>query len=62
VPTLFVSGDNDPFMSTKRTAAWTALAEQNPNIRLAWVPDAGHLAWVDEPQLTASVIHEFLAG
>lgn len=62
VPTVFVSGDNDPFMSTKRTAAWTALAEQNPNIRLAWVPDAGHLAWVDEPQLTASVIHEFLAG
>ena len=62
VPTLFVSGDKDPFMSTKRTAAWTTLASNNPNIRIVWIPDAGHLAWVDEPQRAARQIQEFLAG
>jgi pimeloyl-ACP methyl ester carboxylesterase len=62
VPTLFISGENDPFMTPERTAAWTALGAHNPNIRIVWIPDAGHLAWVDEPQRTVREIQEFLAG
>ena len=62
VPTMFISGENDPFMSSKRKAAWTTLAAQNPSIRIVWIPDAGHLAWVDEPQQTVREIEEFLAG
>ena len=44
---MFLSGQSDPFMSSERTAAWKTLAAQNPNIRIIWIPDAGHLAWID---------------
>ena len=62
VPTMFISGENDPFMTPERTAAWTTLAAHNPNIRIVWIPEAGHLAWVDEPQRTVRELQEFLAG
>ena len=62
VPTLFLSGERDTFMSTERIEAWKTLATQNPNIRIAWIPDAGHLAWIDQPDRAAREIETFLAA
>jgi pimeloyl-ACP methyl ester carboxylesterase len=59
---MFLSGERDPFMTTERIDAWKSLAAQNPNIHIVWIPDAGHLAWIDQPERVASEIELFLAA
>ena len=60
VPTLFVHGDRDTFMSGKVEAAWQAIAESNPNVQVSSVAGAGHLPWLDEPDLVLAAVSSFL--
>jgi pimeloyl-ACP methyl ester carboxylesterase len=60
VPTLFVHGDRDTFMSGKVEAAWQAIAESNPNVRMSSVAGAGHLPWLDEPEQVLTEVSSFL--
>ncbi len=55
-PTLFIWGDRD-FCSPQ----WgKELCDQIPNARLEVLPDAGHLAWLDSPELVASLLRTFM--
>ena len=60
VPTLFIYGDLDAFMSREVEAAWQAIAQGNPNVRLSRIPRAGHLPWLDEPDRVLDEIRGFL--
>lgn len=60
VPTLFMHGDRDTFMSGKVEAAWQAIAESNPNVRITSVAGAGHLPWLDEPDQVLAEVSSFL--
>lgn len=60
VPTLFLSGDRDRFMTTARTEAWKTIAAENPAVDIVWIPDAGHLCWIDEPTRVVQEIERFL--
>lgn len=33
-----------------------------PNSRAVTVADAGHLVWLDQPELTLALVTDFLAG
>ena len=61
VPTLFLHGDRDAFMSRKVEAAWQAIAQGNPNVRISRIPRAGHLPWLDEPDRVLDEIAGFLS-
>ena len=61
VPTLFLYGDRDAFVTSKVVATWEAIAASNTSVRIARVPGAGHLPWLDEPQLVLDEIERFLA-
>jgi pimeloyl-ACP methyl ester carboxylesterase len=61
VPTLFLGAERDVFVRPKFENALQAIAEGNPNIRLARIPDAGHLPWLDEPERVVAEIERFLA-
>jgi pimeloyl-ACP methyl ester carboxylesterase len=60
-PTLYLGGERDVFVRPKFENALQAIAEGNPNIRLARIPDAGHLPWLDEPERVVAEIERFLA-
>lgn len=60
VPTLFMYGDRDAFMSRGVNAAWQAIAQSNPNVRVIRIPRAGHLPWLDEPDRVLDEIGGFL--
>jgi pimeloyl-ACP methyl ester carboxylesterase len=60
VPTLFLHGDRDTFMSNKIEAAWQAIAESNPNVRMSRIAGAGHLPWLDEPDHVLAEVSSFL--
>jgi pimeloyl-ACP methyl ester carboxylesterase len=62
VPTLFLSGERDRFMTAERVEAWKALAVHNPHIGIVWIPEAGHLVWIDEPERVVREIEQFLAA
>jgi len=62
LPTMFLSGERDPFMTPERVEAWKALALHNPNIEIVWIPDAGHLAWIDEPECVVIEVQKFLGA
>jgi pimeloyl-ACP methyl ester carboxylesterase len=53
VPTTFLWGEKDPFGSPELGRQVSSMA---PNGRFALLPDAGHLPWLDEPELVASEI------
>ncbi len=59
VPTLFILGDRDAFVSSKVEAAWHAIAQGNPNVRISRIPGAGHLPWLDEPSGVLDEIASF---
>ena len=61
VPTLFLGGERDVFVRPKFEKALQAIAEGNSNVRLLRTPDAGHLPWLDEPELVVAEIERFLA-
>lgn len=55
-PTLFLWGERD-FCSPQ----WgEALSKQIPKASLEVLPDAGHMAWLDEPEKIAQRLHAFL--
>lgn len=58
VPTLFLWGERDAF--TPPDVA-EPIAEQNPNIRVIRIPDAGHLPWIDDSERVIDEIEHFLA-
>jgi pimeloyl-ACP methyl ester carboxylesterase len=57
-PTLFLWGDRDPLGSPE---VGRVLAESMPHARLEVVQDAGHLAWLDQPELCAQAVADFLS-
>lgn len=61
VPTLFLYGDRDAFVSSKVADAWQVIAARNPNVRIVRIPGAGHLPWLDEPDAVLDEIERFLA-
>jgi pimeloyl-ACP methyl ester carboxylesterase len=56
-PTLFVWGESDVYGSPEEGES---LVARNPALRLARVPDAGHLAWFDAPETVTKEIRAFL--
>lgn len=57
-PTLFLWGEHDPFGPP---ALGQEMAALMPHGRCEVIPDAGHLPWLDAPDLCASRIESFLA-
>jgi pimeloyl-ACP methyl ester carboxylesterase len=60
VPTVFLRGERDAFMTPEMDKAWKAIAARNPNIRMVRIPDAGHLLWIDEPERVVGEVERFL--
>lgn len=60
VPTLFLGAERDIFVRPKCEKALQAIAEGTPNVRLLRIPHAGHLPWLDEPELVVAEIERFL--
>jgi pimeloyl-ACP methyl ester carboxylesterase len=58
-PTLFLWGDEDPLGSPE---AGRALAERMPDAQVRVVPGASHLVWLDQPDLCAQAMTDFLEG
>jgi pimeloyl-ACP methyl ester carboxylesterase len=61
VPTVFLRGERDVFVSTPVEEAWAAILERNGGIRVVPIADAGHLAWLDAPVEVVSGIEDALA-
>ena len=61
VPTVFLRGERDVFVSAPVAEAWAAIVERNPSIRIVPVPDAGHLVWLDAPDEVVRGIERALA-
>ena len=59
VPALVVWGERDRLVSPQHASAYV---EGLPHARLAIVPDAGHLPYVERPSEFAEAVGEFLAG
>jgi len=57
-PTLLIWGEQDRI--DPPVPAAVAIADHLPNARLALLPDAGHLVWLDKPDECARLITEFL--
>jgi pimeloyl-ACP methyl ester carboxylesterase len=58
-PTLVVWGGHEPYGGRESADLVT---DALPDARLAYLPDAGHLPWLDEPEVVGRAISEFLAG
>jgi pimeloyl-ACP methyl ester carboxylesterase len=61
IPTLFVQGEHDAFITRGAEKAWEVIAAENPNVRVLRIPGAGHLPWLDEPERIVAEIERFLA-
>lgn len=57
-PTLFVWGAEDRLGPP---ALADEMASLMPDARTMTVPDAGHLVWLDQPEVVARVVLDFLA-
>lgn len=57
-PTLMLWGDKDTFGSP---TLGQEMARLMPNVRCEVIPDAGHLAWLDQPNRCAERIASFIA-
>jgi pimeloyl-ACP methyl ester carboxylesterase len=62
IPTSFLQGEHDAFISRRAEQAWAAIAAANPNFRVTRIPDAGHLPWLDQPERVVAEIERFLAA
>ncbi len=62
VPTVFLKGERDVFVSAPVAEAWAEIVERNPRIRVVPVADAGHLAWLDAPDEVVRGIESALAA
>jgi pimeloyl-ACP methyl ester carboxylesterase len=61
IPTLFLRGERDVFITHTMEKAWEVIAAENQNVRVIRIPDAGHLPWFDEPERVVAEIERFLA-
>jgi pimeloyl-ACP methyl ester carboxylesterase len=59
VPTLFLWGERDAFGPPGEAET---LVARNPNLQLVPIRDAGHLPWIDNPQMVLHEIERFLAA
>ena len=59
-PTLVIGGEHDP--ATPPEAHAKLIAEGIPGARLEIVPDAAHLANVEQPDVVNRLLLEFLGG
>jgi 3-oxoadipate enol-lactonase len=57
IPTLVLAGSEDRFMPARHALG---LARALPHAELRFVPGAGHLAYLEEPELFAEAVFEFL--
>ena len=57
MPTLLIWGDKDSFGSPSLAKE---MAQSMPHGRAEVVPDAGHLAWLDQPDTVVGTIEKFL--
>jgi pimeloyl-ACP methyl ester carboxylesterase len=62
VPTMFLCGERDVFVTPKMERAWEVVAAQNQNIRVVSIPDAGNHLWIDDPERVVDEIDRFVAG
>jgi pimeloyl-ACP methyl ester carboxylesterase len=60
MPTAFVCGEQDAFVTPGVRKAWEALGARNKNLQLVGIPGAGHIAWLDEPDHVVGEIDRFL--
>jgi 2-hydroxy-6-oxonona-2,4-dienedioate hydrolase len=58
IPTLLLWPEHDAFGSPK---AGETLVTTNPNFRLVRLPGAGHIPWIDDPDVVVFEIERFLA-
>ncbi|MDQ4214230.1 alpha/beta hydrolase [Microbacterium capsulatum] len=58
-PVLFLWGSQDPLGAPD---VGRGIAARLPDARLVEVEDAGHLPWIDQPELCGTAVAEFLAG
>jgi pimeloyl-ACP methyl ester carboxylesterase len=58
-PALIVLGDDDVVLSSKRA---NKLKQLIPNAQLEVIPDAGHLSFIDQPELFVQKLAAFLAA
>jgi pimeloyl-ACP methyl ester carboxylesterase len=61
VPTVFIRGERDAFVTSGVRRAWEEIEVRNPNLRIVSVPGAGHLPWLDEPEPVLAEIERLLA-
>ena len=62
VPTLLLVGERDAFVTSHMTRAWESVAAASPSIDVLHVPGAGHLPWIDEPEIVVPEIERFLSA
>jgi pimeloyl-ACP methyl ester carboxylesterase len=60
VPTLFLWGERDAFFGGPGQGE--TLAARNPNFRVLRIADAGHIAWIDDPERVVGEIERFLGN
>lgn len=56
VPSLWMSGDQDPFASAERVERWASHA---PGSHWRFLPGAGHQPWLDDVKTHARILEEF---
>lgn len=59
VPTTFLWGERDAFGPPEQGEA---LAARNSSLRVVRIPGAGHLPWIDAPEVVVREIENFLAS
>jgi pimeloyl-ACP methyl ester carboxylesterase len=59
IPTSFVWGEHDAFMSIQQGQAAATLV---PGSRFVMIPDAGHMPCTDQPEATAALLEHELGG
>ena len=62
MPTLFICGESDAFVSPKMAKAWESVAKANSRVRIVHVSGAGHLPWMDEPDRIVLEVERFLGA
>ena len=60
VPTLFLWGERDAFFGGPSRGE--ALAARNRNLRVIRLADAGHIAWIDDPERVVGEMERFIGG
>jgi pimeloyl-ACP methyl ester carboxylesterase len=60
VPTLVVLGERDAFVNGPMRRGIDAMVRDS-GAELAWIPDAGHLPWFDQPDRVVEALERFLS-